>query len=158
MKLLPHYFKWIGLVLFFAGFVTGAFSVDARKAFVEGRNAAIDNPDKKIELNTDWGLPKRVGHIADFVSIAGLLIYVLAKQKREDELMQKLRYESAFLVMVITLAIILLTYGFKSDFTIDPSGLLSLQMIGYLITRAIKRKLIEGAFFEKQTVLEKTIE
>lgn len=158
MKLLPHYFKWIGLVLFFAGFITGAFSPEARKAFVEGWNAGADNSDKRIELNTDRGLPQNVSHIADFVSIAGLLIYVLAKQKREDELMQKLRYESAFLVMVITLAIILLIYGFKSDFTVDPSVLLSLQMIGYLIIRAIKRNLIEGGSFEEQTVLEKTIE
>nr|WP_321358687.1 hypothetical protein [uncultured Draconibacterium sp.] len=158
MKLLPHYFKRIGLALFFAGFVTGAFTINARKAFVEGWNAGADSANKIIESNIDKGLSEEVGHIADFASILGLLIYVLAKQKREDELMQKLRYQSAFIVMVITLAIILLIYGFKSDFSINPSVLLSLQMIGYLIIRAIKRNLIDSGSFEEQTVFENTIE
>lgn len=156
MKLLPHYFKWIGLILFFSGLVVGAID-DGRKGFIDGWNDGVDDPEDRIEISFERVLPKKVSHIADFASMAGLLIYVLAKQKREDELMQKLRYESAFLVMVSTLSIILILYAFNSDLKVDPSSLLSLQMIAYLIVRALRRKFIIGQY-DEQTVLKSTIE
>lgn len=153
MKLLPHYFKWIGIILFFLGMLTSAID-DGREGFIEGYNASARNHNhiEQIEVKIERVFPEEVSHIADFVSIFGLLIYVLAKQKREDELMQKLRYESAFLVMVLTLAIILIVYGFNSDLKVDPSALLSLQMIAYLIVRALKRKFILGEYEEQTEV------
>ncbi|RIJ49484.1 hypothetical protein D1614_08065 [Maribellus luteus] len=148
MKLLPHYFKWIGIALFFLGLFTGAID-DGRKGFIEGYNDAIDDPSDRIEINFERILPKSITHLADFLSMAGLLIYVLSKNKREDEFMQKLRYESAFLVMVLSLTVILIFYGFNPDFKLDPSTLLSLQMIAYLIIRALKRKFILGDYEEQ---------
>ena len=149
MKLLPHYFKWIGIILFFLGMITAGID-DGREDFIEGWNAGAGNHTEKIDITIKRVFPEEVSHIADFVSIFGLLIYVLSKQKREDELMQKLRFESAFLVMVLTLAVILILYGFNSDLKVDPSTLLSLQMIAYLIVRALKRQFILGEY-EEQT-------
>ena len=70
------------------------------------------------------------------------LSVLLLKNKREDESIQKLRYESAFIVFVVSILIILVLYIVNPAINIDASFLLSVQMIFYLILRLIKRRLI----------------
>lgn len=139
MKLLPHAFKWIGLAIFLIGFVL-SFIDDGRYAFIEGRNEAMENGMDKIEFVRI--MPKIVSQIADYATLVGLLIYILARSKREDEFAQKLRYESAFVVLVISIILILIKYIFNPEFELSPSTLLALQMIFYLIVRSIKKQVI----------------
>jgi len=150
MKLLPHYFKWIGLIIFFVGLTVNIID-DGRRGFIEGYNDAIDDPSERIETEFHPVFPDRVTHFSDIALLIGLLIYILAKNKMEDEFMQKLRYESAFLVMVLSLFIVLIIYLFNENFKIDPSTFLSLQMIGYLLVRLFKRKLILREDYEEQS-------
>ena len=149
MKLLPHYFKWLGLIIFFTALGVSLYGSIGTEDFIKGAEWVSREP---IENNVGPLLPAGITHVADVAILSSLLMYVLAKNKNEDEFMQKLRYESAFLVMVLTIVIILFVYTFYSTFSINPLDLLELQMVGYLIVRSVKRKLIVGDSLEEQTV------
>jgi hypothetical protein len=138
MKLLPHVFKWIGLSLFFLGFIFNTID-EGRRDFMDGYNSASREP---VEYVFNPIFPEVVMHISDITMLVGLLIYILAKNRREDEFAQKLRYESAFMVLVLTILVILIRYIFVPDFMIEPSTLISAQMIFYLIIRSIKKQVI----------------
>lgn len=149
MKLLPHFFKWIGLLTFFIGFMVTAID-DGREDFLEGYCSAA-HIEKPEDVNIQRVFPEKTMHIADVALLIGLLLYILAKNKREDEFFRQLRYESAFLVMVLSIVIILLVYIFNRGFKLGASDFLSMQMIGYLIVRALKRKVIlSGDYYEEQ--------
>lgn len=135
MKLLPHFFKWIGLALFFSGFIL-AFD-DVRLGFLEGYSQTT------VE-NFERFFPVYFSILGDFASLLGLLLYILSKNKSEDEFAQKLRYESAFLVMVFTILTLMVIYIVNPDFEISPSTFLASQMFAYLIIRSLKRKVILG--------------
>nr|WP_319998041.1 hypothetical protein [uncultured Draconibacterium sp.] len=155
MKLLPHYFKWIGLVVFFGGLTLSLIGSIGSEDFIEGMEMARGEP---IEVAMEPLFSASLVHVFDVALIVGLLVYILAKNKREDEMMQKIRNESAFIALILSLAIILIIYVFKPEYRIYPSDLLSLQMIAYLIIRVTMRKFILGGDYEEQTVLENKIE
>jgi len=150
MKLLPHFFKWIGLAIFFIGFTVTAID-DGRQDFLDGYYSAAEYCEKPEMITIQRVFPEKTMHISDIASLVGLLLYILAKNKREDEFFRQLRYESAFLVMVLSIVIILVIYIFNRGFKLGASDFLSLQMIGYLIVRALKRKIIlSGNYDEEQ--------
>ena len=135
MKLLSYRFKWIGLTVFLIGFITGAID-DGRKGFIGGMNdASYDSV--KVEFNRI--LPEKVSQLADYVLLFGLLIYVLSKSKRDDELLQKVRYESAYIVLVLTIFFILILYIAMPDLKIEPSTLIGTQLILYLLIRYFRK-------------------
>ncbi|MDX1283863.1 MAG: hypothetical protein R3182_02575 [Draconibacterium sp.] len=140
MKLLPHYFKLIGLILFFLGFLLAID--DFRLGFIEGSAGTTMESFDRL-------LPEIFGFWGDFVTLSGLFIYILSKNRTEDEFTRKLRYESAFLVMVLTILIVLVVYVVNHNYLVKPSILLALQMFAYLIIRLVKRKIILGEGYEE---------
>ncbi len=139
MKLLPHYFKWIGLVIFLGGLFLGLIGGIGSKDFIEGMEIAWG---ESVECEIQPFFPEKVLHVLDFTMLIGLLLYILSKNKTEDEFAQKLRYESAFIVLALSILIILVVYILRPDIKIEPSFLISSQMFFYLILRSVKRKLI----------------
>ena len=135
MKLLPHIFKWIGLTIFLIGFITSSID-DGREGFIGGMNDA-SNDSEKIEFKRI--LPEKVSQAADYVLLFGLLIYVLSKNKRDDELAQRLRYESAYIVLVLTIFFILILYMVMPNMKIEPSTLIGTQLVLYLIVRYFRK-------------------
>jgi hypothetical protein len=141
MKLLPHTFKWIGVCLFLIGMLVGLID-NGRQEFISGADAGRGDGVKTEFVRL---LPEIVSQVAEYVQLLGLLIYILAKNKREDEFAQKLRYESAFIVLVISVLLILIVYIVNPEVRIEPSFLISTQMILYLIVRLFKRQsILEG--------------
>ena len=135
MKLLPHYFKWIGIGSIFLGFILGID--DVRRGSLEGRGMQISDGFSQL-------LPDICSQLSDYPMLIGLLIYILAKNKTEDEFAQKLRYESAFIVLVITIVVLIIVYMINPGLEFSPAYLLVLQMLAYLIIRSIKRGVILG--------------
>lgn len=135
MKLLPHYFKWIGIGSIFLGFILGID--DVRGGFLEGSGMQISDGFSQL-------LPDICSQVSDYPMLIGLLIYILAKNKTEDEFAQKLRYESAFIVLVITIVVLIIVYMINPGLEFSPAYLLVLQMLAYLIIRPIKRGVILG--------------
>ena len=151
MKLLPHYFKWIGIAVFLIGFLINTID-EGRRDFMKGYNEGkIDSGEEVVEYNFQPIFPEKLMHISDFTMLIGLLLYILSKNKQEDEFAQKLRYESAFIVLVLSILIILIVYIINSEIRIEPSFLISSQMFAYLILRTLKRKIILWEDYEEQS-------
>lgn len=142
MKLLPYVFKWIGIGLFFLSMLLG-FDDFCREYLETSTHGEV----KAFEPV----FPEIFPILSDYVLLFGLLLYILAKNKTEDEFFQKLRYESAFLVLVLTIGTVLVIYIFNSDFEISPSIFLTLQMVAYLLIRMFKRSLILTDNYEQQS-------
>jgi len=138
MKLLPHVFKWIGITIFFIGFVLGAID-DGRQGFLEGYNETSHDP-VKIEFKRI--LPEKVSQIADYVLLFGLLIYVLSKNKRDDEFTRQMRYEAAYIVFVTTIIFVLILSMINSNLRLEPSTFIGIQLALYLIIRYFRKKSI----------------
>lgn len=135
MKLLPHYFKWIGIGMLFLSMIFGF--EDFCRGFYDGWSGV--EPRDFVPI-----FPEFFSEISDYVILLGLLVYILAKNKTEDELAQKLRYESAYIVLILTVIVLLAVYIINSEIKMSPAYILLLQMIAYLIIRPIKRSVILG--------------
>ncbi len=135
MKLLPHYFKWIGIGLLFLSMILGF--EDFCRGLYDGWSGV--EPRDFVPI-----FPEFFSEISDYVILLGLLAYILAKNKTEDELAQKLRYESAYIVLILTITVLLVVYIINSELKMSPAYILLLQMIAYLIIRLIKRSVILG--------------
>lgn len=142
MKLLPHYFKWIGIGLLFASIILGF------DGFVRGFWDGVSGGEYN---NFTPVFPDFFSQIADFVTLMGLLVYILAKNKTEDEFAQKLRYESAFIVLVLTIVVLLIVILYRPGIQISPAVLLLLQMVAYLIIRRIKNNVFFWEDYEEQS-------
>jgi len=134
MKLLPHYFKWIGLGLILLSIVFG-FD-DFRRGFMDGATG------KPPVDNFESILPDIFSQLSDYLTLSGLLLYILSKNKTEDEFAQKLRYESAFIVLILTIGVLFFAYIINPDIKVGPAYVLLLQMLVYLVVRRVKRSVI----------------
>ena len=139
MKLLPHYFRWIGIGLLILSFV---FGIDD---FLLGLTGAVRNSPEDFKKIFPDIFPK----ISDFVLLIGLLIYLVSKNKREDEFIQKIRYESAYIVLIITILGILVLYIVNPHIKLNAPYLLAFQMLFYLVVVFIRKKMILGEDYEE---------
>ncbi len=126
-QFLPHYFKYIGLALF-ALFTIPYFLYDFYLGFT-GQPMQTEGP---IFLPSEIASP--LGHL-------GLLIYILAKDRIFDEYMIKLRMESAFITVVVTLLLINFLQILKGSWVVNASYFFELQVFSFLIIHAIRKRL-----------------
>ena len=126
-QFLPHYFKYIGLVLF-ALFTIPYFLYDFYLGFT-GQSMQTEGP---IFLPSEIVSP--LGHL-------GLLVYILAKDRIFDEYMIKLRMESAFITVVVTLLLINFLQILKGSWVVNASYFFELQVFSFLIIHAIRKRL-----------------
>jgi len=131
MKLLPNFFKQIGIVLFILGMIMG---IDDFLAGLSGNETLLEH---RI-------MPLIFYRLSDYLSLLGMLLYILAKNKREDEFAQKMRFEAAFIVLIISIIFILLLYITIPELKLEPSTLIGAQMAIYLIIRSVRRTIILG--------------
>lgn len=135
MKLLPHYFKWIGIGLLFLSMIFGYD--DFCRGFYDGISG--NAPRDYVSI-----FPEFFSQVSDYVILFGLLLYILSRNKTEDEFVQKLRYESAYIILVLTVVVLMLVYVIVPDLKVSPANILLLQMVAYLIVRSIRRGVILG--------------
>ncbi len=127
IKLLPNYFKWIGLVLFFAGGIP---------SFFDGYNDYGTN-----QIENPYSFSDQVILIASIISLLGMIIYALSKEKIEDEYINILRWESAttsFFISFVIVIINIIIYGVKD--LIDAQFIMELQLLLYLIIFFFKKR------------------
>lgn len=136
MKLLPYTFKKIGLILFIIGFATSMID-DGRMGFIEGMKSN-DYSNKNLSI-TQRIMPAEVSKVADYFSLLGLLLVLLSNNKKEDEFTQQLRYESGYITLVISTAIILILYIINYELSIEPSAFLACLMILYFIVYRFRK-------------------
>ena len=130
-QILPNWCKKLGLALLII------FSVLAsRDKFMQGWNSidcadinCIDN--KTVESNIDnnninFYFGEKTSSYFDALSFLGILIYLLSKEKIEDDYVSQLRLESFQLTAIIIIIISIFLYAFTQE------NLLNMYSFAYL--------------------------
>lgn len=155
MKLLPNYFKKIGLFLFFVGFVMSFLSTGVDgfvEGYVDSRNEYLtrNSAKKGIEFHPKesgdfhYGLSLSDGwnRFFDLCVYGGMLLYMLSREKNEDEFFRVIRLETGWMTMVFALALIFLIYLLAGEIKVGLSYLLALPLIFFLILYHFRKKWI----------------
>ncbi len=136
IQILPNWSKKIGLIVFFISsvisggddFIDG-YMTSYTKTFHQGSNIF----KSYFGANTI--------HFFSILSIVALLIYMLAKEKIEDDYINKLRLESYQLASMVILIITILLYSFSESLKLTLDYFITSFMYFYLIIFFIKKRL-----------------
>jgi hypothetical protein len=134
-QFLPHYFKYIGLVMvlvyyctdFANGFYRGFTGQPYESSYSRGGDTTqlINYPDF-IPAN-----------LFTLIGYTGFLVYILAKDKLSDEFVIQKRLESAYIVFIGTLIFLILVILLNWDFS--AIYLFEVQVLLYLIINKVRR-------------------
>tara|TARA_R110002096_G_C14432422_1_gene710022 strand:- start:280 stop:723 length:444 start_codon:yes stop_codon:yes gene_type:complete len=144
IKMLPNKFKKLGFFLFFLGFIVSSTSISARKSFYDGYNSAkasnyISPALEPIFIEKYFG--ENIMHLFDVLIVLGLLLYMLSKEKIEDDYINALRLESFQLTSLLALASSIILYIFSKDLKLGLDIFITIFLVIYFITFAIKKRL-----------------
>ncbi|WP_298878937.1 hypothetical protein [uncultured Polaribacter sp.] len=143
IKMLPNWCKKLGVSLFFIGLIIVFTSVSTRESFCEGYNSANNKnftQDLEPVFIEEW-LGKSAIHYFEVIATLGLLIYMMAKEKVEDDYINILRLESYQLTILIGLFITFIIYIISGNKSLKLDYYINLFMIFYLIIFAIKKRI-----------------
>ena len=134
--LLPNYFKKIGLLLFLVGsFLIG---IDGfLEGFFDGSEYEDFKPDFKLIWSEGWTL------FWNLCSIAGVLIYALSREKKEDEWHKVLRLETGWITFVICLGLLFVCYAIMGEIDLSINIVISLPVILFLIIFFFRKRQFE---------------
>jgi|TARA_R110000744_G_C19212159_1_gene546177 hypothetical protein len=134
-QILPNRFKTIGLFLFIIGFV-----IPLILAFTSG----FSEPYTSNETSrlTEKVIDSSLSKLLDILSIVGMLIYMLSKEKVEDDYIIKLRLESYQLATILCLIIIFILHIVNNEMIFNVSDIIYAFIILYLITFYLKKKIL----------------
>lgn len=151
LQILPNWCKKLGLAIFFIFSIISGYD-DTIGAFCDGWNAYPSIEDttenkqhivKPIEHTTifkDFFGAKTLRYL-DALSIFGILIYMLSKEKVEDDYINQLRLESYQLTAIVGILISILLYAFSENIKLTLDYFITLFMYFYLITFFIKKRI-----------------
>ena len=126
-QFLPHYFKYVGLGLF----VLCTLPFFAHDFYLGFTAQSIEDSTVKFLVSDQLS---SLGHF-------GLLIYLLAKDRVFDEYMLKLRMESAFIVVFVTLFLLTAIHLLKGGWMVNAAYFFEVQVFSYLIIHSIRKRL-----------------
>ena len=146
LQILPNWCKKLGLAIF----MIFSFIVARDQALSGWYSVPYNSPYKTLEYKTPP--PNKITnytsffevktlHYLDALSIFGLLIYMLSKEKIEDDYINQLRLESYQLTAIIGIIISILLYAFAERIKLTPDYFITLFMYFYLITFFIKKRV-----------------
>ena len=140
-QILPNRFKKVGLILFIV------FSALASKdSIVRGFNAGYNynrtipetvKSDSLVHV-TESTITQ---HYLSVISIIGIIIYLMSKEKIEDDYINKLRLESYQLTALISLFAALILFIFSSQLKFYLDDFITMFLFVYLITFYIKKRI-----------------
>ncbi|WP_456376294.1 hypothetical protein [Lutibacter sp.] len=135
IQIFPNWCKKLGLIIFFLfSFVSGGDD------FIDG---LIGHPYKS-EIGSTLFLSyfgENLIHFFDVLGIIGILIYMMSKEKIEDDYITKLRLESFQLTAIIGLSLTILLYAFSKDIKLTLDYFIMLFLMFYLVIFFIKKRI-----------------
>lgn len=134
LQILPNWCKKIGLILFFSFFVLSAFE-EFRKGWY-----SVGTINYKPLMYSEF-INKIGRHYFEIIGILGILMYMLSKEKVEDDYINQLRLESYQFTAIVGLLISILLYAFSEDLNLTLDYFFILFMFFYLITFFIKKRI-----------------
>jgi hypothetical protein len=152
LQILPNWCKKLGLAMFII-FSCIAAGDDFLEGFEVGYNSTrlpteinVENsnytPPAKSEISIfkNYFGAKTLRYL-DALSIFGILMYMLSKEKVEDDYINQLRLESYQLTAIVGILISILLYAFSENIKLSLDYFITLFMYFYLITFFIKKRI-----------------
>jgi hypothetical protein len=133
-QIFPNRFKSLGKALFLV-----CFGIPVLLAFFSG----LLNPFESNE-NISFAEQIMTSSIADWLelfSILGLLIYMLSKEKVEDDYINKLRLESFQITTLFSIVASFIVYFFDRSFELSLSYFIFLFIFTFLVTFSFKKRI-----------------
>ncbi|WP_394974493.1 hypothetical protein [uncultured Croceitalea sp.] len=130
-QILPNWFKKLGLALFFIASI-----LTAGDSFMDGWNNVP--MDTHHYFKDFYG--KTLFHILYILPTLGLLIYMLSKERTEDDFIKLLRLEAYQITVISFLAIAFIFYIIKPETNFSLDWFLSLFMLLFLLVFYIKKQ------------------
>lgn len=133
-QILPNKFKPIGLSIFII-----CCGIPLIATFLMGLFQPFDSNENSFFIREI--LSVTVSKWLSILTILGMLIYMLSKEKVEDDYISKLRLESYQLTTIMSLGITFILLLINSEIEFNLSYLLYIYIATYLITFHLKKRL-----------------
>ena len=131
LQILPNWCKKLGLILFIVTAVAGGLD-----AFLDGLNGVPQGTHHFFKDLYGEGL----FHIIYITPTIGLFLYLLSKEKAEDDFIKLLRLESYQITVITFLVAAILFYIFRPDIVFGLDWFLSLFMLLFLVVFYVKKQ------------------
>ena len=133
LQILPNWCKKVGVALFIISIIPAAH--DGYLNGLYGHTA---------DYIADYSIQVSIGsflyHVSEILTIIGLVVYLLSKEKVEDDFINKLRLESYQLTALLGLGSSLILYSFSKSIELSLDYFINLFLLAYLIIFAIKKR------------------
>ncbi|MFD1293044.1 hypothetical protein ACFQ5N_04260 [Lutibacter holmesii] len=150
-QIFPNWCKKLGLAMFIIfSFISAGDSAingycDGQNSFQpineKTENKTITTPPKSNVTTFKDFFGEKTLRILDALSLFGVLIYMLSKEKIEDDYINILRLESYKFTAIIGILISILLYAFSEEIKLTIDYFITLFMYLYLITFFIKKRV-----------------
>tara|TARA_R110001606_G_scaffold328503_1_gene475710 strand:- start:3028 stop:3483 length:456 start_codon:yes stop_codon:yes gene_type:complete len=145
--ILPNWCKKLGLILFIiASLLNGSLNF-INNSINKYKISGIKTSELATESNNGiLGLLNAfsgggLSYGIDFVAIIAMLIYMISKEKVEDDYIDKLRLESFQLTFIIGLLVTIIMYVLAKDLKLTLDYFIFPLLWSYIIIFFIKRKM-----------------
>lgn len=142
LQILPNWCKKLGVIIF----IIFSF-LEGRDDFIRGfHDSYNENKIYSLKENNVFSFEDYFGEslilFFGLLSLIGMLIYLLSKEKVEDDYINKLRLEAYQLSFLIVTSIVLVLYMFGLSPYIEMGTVISFLLGTYLIIFAIKKRTV----------------
>jgi hypothetical protein len=149
IKMLPNWCKKVGIVVFFGSIIINFTYTESRESVYEGWNDGrnisntqqIYNTSKLEPLIFEKTFGSKSLHYVNVLILFGMIIYMMSKEKIEDDYINKLRLESYQLTILLGLFITFIIYIISGNQSLNLDYFINLFMIFYFIIFAIKKRI-----------------
>ncbi|MDO6759623.1 hypothetical protein Q4566_05365 [Tamlana sp. 2_MG-2023] len=149
IQILPNWCKKLGLIIFLLSavpsFIAGFHDGLKAGANTQEYNTIFQtNPETEKEHTTikeTKYINDNLLHISDIIALFGMIIYIISKEKIEDDYINKLRLDSYVLTVLILLCISLMVYIFSGNINVHLDLILSIFLTLYLVIFFFKKRI-----------------
>lgn len=134
LQILPNKFKSVGLGIFLI-----CFGIPALVSFFMGLAQPFESNENSQFLH-EFLNPTLIKW-ANILTISGMLVYLLSKEKVEDDYIIKLRLESYQLATILCLGVTFILHLLDNEMMFNLSYPLYIFISMYLLTFSIKKRL-----------------
>lgn len=128
---LPNWCKYLSLAFFILSL---AFGIDS---FIRGYNAGLNDIDFSEAIHNEMAQSTWKDYISDMLVMLSIIIYILSKDKNDDDYINVIRGKSLLIALLIGVISCFIAYGF--DCHIQGIWLLLIQFISYIIIFKISK-------------------
>lgn len=152
IQILPNWCKKIGVVVFLLGTFLGGAD-DVLTGVKYGGIAAEHTPKESItyEESINELKEERITYFSDkygedtmrflcALGLFGMLIYLMSREKVEDEFIRQLRLQSFQLSSFLLVLVGIVFYAFKGDWLLGLSSYIELFFLSYFIIFFVKKR------------------